>query len=37
MGTAAKKPKPQRSKKSGIKTKKLVDNNLKILNKLQKS
>jgi hypothetical protein len=37
MGTAAKKPRPKRSRRSGIKTKKLVDNNLKVLSKLKTS
>jgi hypothetical protein len=33
MGTAAKKPRPMRSRRSGIKTKTLIDNNLSILKK----
>jgi len=35
MGSAAPKPKPQRSKKSGKKKKKLVDANLEVLRKLK--
>jgi hypothetical protein len=35
MGTAAKKPKPTRSKKSGIKKAKLIKSNLEILKKYQ--
>lgn len=34
MGTRAKKPRPMRSKKSGIKTKKMILANLEILKKL---
>lgn len=34
MGTAAKKPKAQRSRRSGVKTLKLVKNNLRILQNL---
>jgi hypothetical protein len=34
MGTAAKKPKAQRSKRSGVKKLKLVQSNLSILKKL---
>ena len=33
MGTAAKKPRPMRSRRSGIKSKTLIDNNLMILKK----
>jgi hypothetical protein len=33
MGTAAKKPRPMRSRRSGIKSKTLIDNNLSILKK----
>ena len=36
MGSAAKKPVPMRSRRSGVKKKKLVDANLAILNKIQK-
>ena len=35
MGTAAKKPRAMRSRRSGVKKKKLVDNNLVILAKLK--
>lgn len=35
MGSAAKKPKPMRSRKSGLKKKKLIDANLAILKKLE--
>ena len=35
MGTAAKKPRPMRSRRSGVKKKKLVDANLAILKKLE--
>ena len=35
MGSAAKKPVPMRSRRSGIKKKKLVDANLTILKKLE--
>jgi hypothetical protein len=35
MGSAAKKPKPMRSRRSGLKKKKLIDANLAILNKLK--
>ena len=33
MGTAAKKPRPMRSRRSGVKKKQLVDANLAILKK----
>jgi hypothetical protein len=33
MGTAAKKPRPMRSRRSGIKSKTLIDKNLSILKK----
>jgi len=33
MGTASKKPRPMRSRRSGIKSKTLIDNNLSILKK----
>ena len=35
MGSAAKKPVPMRSRRSGVKKKKLVDANLAILKKLE--
>lgn len=35
MGTAAKKPRPMRSRKSGLKKKKLIDANIAILKKLE--
>ena len=35
MGTAAKKPVPMRSRRSGLKKKKLIDANLAILKKLE--
>ena len=35
MGSAAKKPKPMRSRRSGLKKKKLIDANLVILKKLE--
>jgi hypothetical protein len=35
MGTKAKKPRPMRSKKSGVKKLNLVKSNLEILNKLK--
>jgi hypothetical protein len=35
MGTKAKKPRPMRSKKSGVKKLNLVNSNLAILNKLK--
>ena len=35
MGSAAKKPVPMRSRRSGLKKKKLVDANLEILKKLE--
>jgi hypothetical protein len=35
MGTKAKKPRPMRSKKSGVKKLNLVKNNLEILKKLK--
>jgi hypothetical protein len=35
MGSAAKKPKPMRSRRSGLKKKKLIDANLAILKKLE--
>jgi hypothetical protein len=35
MGSAAKKPRPMRSRKSGLKKKKLIDANLVILKKLK--
>jgi hypothetical protein len=35
MGTKAKKPRPMRSKKSGVKKSALVKSNLTILNKLK--
>jgi hypothetical protein len=35
MGTKAKKPRPMRSKKSGVKKLALVKSNLEILNKLK--
>jgi hypothetical protein len=35
MGTKAKKPRPMRSKKSGVKKLNLVKSNLAILNKLK--
>jgi hypothetical protein len=34
MGTAAKKPRPMRSKKSGLKTKARIDKNIEILKKI---
>lgn len=36
MGTAAKKPRPMRSRKSGLKKKKLIDSNLLLLKKFEK-
>ncbi len=36
MGTAAKKPRPMRSRRSGIKSKTIVDNNLTVLKKYTK-
>jgi len=36
MGTAAKKPRPMRSRRSGVKKKKLIDANLAIINKVEK-
>jgi hypothetical protein len=36
MGTAAKKPRPMRSRRSGIKTKTLIDSNLSVLKKFIK-
>lgn len=35
MGTKAKKPKPMRSKRSGIKSQKIIDRNLEILKKIK--
>ena len=35
MGTKAKKPRPMRSKKSGVKKLNLIKNNLEILKKLK--
>ena len=35
MGTAAKKPRPMRSRRSGVKKLELVKKNLEILNKLK--
>lgn len=35
MGTKAKKPRPMRSRKSGIKTQKVIDQNLQILKKIK--
>jgi hypothetical protein len=35
MGTKAKKPRPMRSKKSGVKKLNLIKSNLEILNKLK--
>jgi len=35
MGTKAKKPRPMRSKKSGVKKLALIKSNLEILNKLK--
>jgi hypothetical protein len=35
MGTKAKKPRPIKSKKSGVKTDKLIKSNHEILNKLK--
>lgn len=35
MGSAAKKPRPMRSRRSGVKKKQLVDANLAILKKLK--
>lgn len=34
MGTAAKKPKPRRSRKSGLKTKARIDKNIEVLKKI---
>ncbi len=34
MGTAAKKPRPMRSRKSGLKTKARIDKNIEILKKM---
>jgi hypothetical protein len=36
MGTAAKKPRPMRSRRSGIKKMRLIKNNLEILKKIEK-
>ena len=36
MGTAAKKPRAMRSRRSGVKKKKLIDANLAIINKVEK-
>jgi hypothetical protein len=36
MGTASKKPRPMRSRRSGIKTKTLIDSNLSVLKKFIK-
>lgn len=35
MGTAAKKPKPMKSRRSGIKTQKRIDQNHKVLKKFK--
>jgi hypothetical protein len=35
MGTAAPKPRPKKSKKSGKKTQKLINQNLEVLKKLK--
>lgn len=35
MGTKAKKTRPMRSRKSGIKTQKVIDQNLQILKKIK--
>lgn len=37
MGSAAKKPKPMRSRKSGLKTKKIIDNNILVIKKIEQS
>lgn len=34
MGSAAKKPRPMKSRKSGLKTKARIDENMKVLKKL---
>jgi hypothetical protein len=34
MGTAAKKPRPMRSRKSGLKTKARIDKNIEVLKKI---
>ena len=36
MGTAAKKPRPMRSRRSGMKKMKLIKQNLEVLNKIEK-
>lgn len=36
MGTAAKKPRPMRSRRSGMKKLKLIKQNLEVLNKIEK-
>jgi hypothetical protein len=35
MGSAAKKPRPMKSRKSGLKTKKRIDNNILVIKKLE--
>jgi hypothetical protein len=37
MGSAAKKPRSMRSRRSGVKKKKLIDSNLAIINKIEKT
>lgn len=36
MGSAPEKPRPMRSRKSGRKTKKRIDNNLSVIKKIEK-
>ena len=36
MGTAAKKPRPMRSRRSGMKKLRLIKQNLEVLNKIEK-
>jgi hypothetical protein len=35
MGSAEKKPRPMKSRKSGLKTKKRIDNNILVIKKLE--
>ena len=35
MGSAAKKPRPMKSRKSGLKTKKRIENNILVIKKLE--
>lgn len=37
MGSAAKKPRPMKSKKSGLKTKKRIDMNLLVIKNIEKN